>query len=324
MKFKKIMYGALCVLFVILTAAFISAPLKYSDAALRGIKLWALCVAPSTLPFLFMTALLTSFGAVERLSCRAAPITNKLFKLSGAAAYAFLSGAVCGYPVGAKVISDLREGGLITRDDATGMSVISSMSGPLFIVGSVGAGMYHSAAAGLIILFAQYAAVIITGIIFGRFRPKKEVSSSRLPRLKSVSADGILYSSMYSSVLSVLCVGGFICVFFLLAEMAEDFYITCPITFIMNQIPIFKGLGSGFSKGLIEVTGGCLALSAFFTPASIALSAFIITLGGLSVIFQQVAYLKRAEVNLRVFFLSKLTSALLAFFITLALANIFI
>lgn len=317
------MYGALGILLTLIAAAFISAPQRYSDAAMRGIRLWALCVVPSTLPFLFMTALLTSIGAVRWLARRATPITNKLFKLGGASAYVFLSGAVCGYPVGAKVISDLSEGGLLSKDEATGMSVICSMSGPLFIVGSVGAGMYKSAAAGAVILFAQYSSVIITGMIFGRAIHKK-ANSPLPPRVKMAAADGVLYSAMYSSVLSVLCVGGFICVFFLLAEMAEDFYITYPVTFIMNQIPVFKGLGAGFSKGLIEVTGGCLALSAAATPPSIALCAFIITLGGLSVIFQQLTYLKRARVDLRAFFLSKLISAVLAFFITLALANIFI
>jgi len=324
MKFKKIMYAAATVLLLLIIAAFISAPQKYMDVTMRGISLWTMCVLPSTLPFLFFTALLTTLGAVEKLSRAATKITTKIFNLSGSSAYIFLSGAICGYPVGAKIISDLYEGGIISPDESTGMSVICSMSGPLFIIGSVGANMYGSSAAGGIILLSQYLSVIITGFIFGKLRRKKSYKKTFGAKIKRAEADGVLYGAMYSSVLSVMCVGGFICVFYLLSAMAEDFRVTYPIAFIMEQIPLFKGLGKSFAKGLIEVTGGSKGLSEFFTPASLALNSFIITLGGLSVIAQQLAYLKKAKVSLRIFFLAKLVSALLAFFITLALALIFI
>lgn len=318
------MYAALTVFILLIIAAFISAPQRYMDITLKGISLWAACVLPSTLPFLFFTALLTALGAVEKLSRAAEPITAKAFNLSGSSAYVFLSGAICGYPVGAKIISDLCEGGVISSDEATGMSVIASMSGPLFIIGSVGANMYGSAAAGGIILLAQYLSVIITGLLFGRLRRKKSRYKKFSPRVIKAEAEGVLYRAMYSSVLSVMCVGGFICVFYLLSSMAEDFYITYPIALIIDKIPLFNGLGKSFARGLIEVTGGCKGLSEVFSPASLALNSFIITLGGLSVIFQQLAYLKKAKVSLRIFFLAKAVSAVLAFFIALALAYIFI
>lgn len=324
MKFKKIMYAAITVFILLIIAAFISAPQKYMDITMKGISLWAACVLPSTLPFLFFTALLTSIGAVEKLSRAAEPITSKAFNLSGSSAYVFLSGAICGYPVGAKIISDLYDGGIISSDETTGMSVISSMSGPLFIIGSVGANMYGNAAAGGIILLAQYLSVIITGLIFGTLRRKKSPYKKFSLRIKRAEADGVLYRAMYSSVLSVMCVGGFICVFYLLSAMAEDFFITYPIAFIIDKIPAFNGLGKSFAQGLIEVTGGCKGLSCALTPASLALNSFIITLGGMSVIFQQLAYLKKAKVSLRIFFLAKTVSAISAFFITLALSYIFI
>ena len=46
-----------------------------------------------------------------------------------------------GYPIGAKIIHDLYSKDLITEEDAKRMSIFSTTSGPIFIIGAIGVGM---------------------------------------------------------------------------------------------------------------------------------------------------------------------------------------
>lgn len=303
---------------MIISVFFIIMPGKYIKACQTGISLWAACVLPATFPFLFLTALITRLGYVNKISSFLAPATKKIFNLPGISGYVLLMSVISGYPIGAKIIADLKEGGVISSLEATKISVVASTSGPLFILGSVGTNMFSSVKIGSIILLSHYLATILGGIIL---RGKKRKSAEKNFKLKT-DENEVLYSAMYSSVISVLCVGGFIAAFYTLSVMLEDMKILYPLSFIIDSLPFFGGLGGGIAKGLIEMTSGCGELAASGNFLAVPACAFIITLGGLSIIFQQLAYLKKAGVKTGFFLLSKILQATLAFIICLLLSLI--
>lgn len=298
---------------MIISVFFIIMPGKYIKACQTGISLWAACVLPATFPFLFLTALITKLGYVNKISRFLSPATKKIFNLPGISGYVLLVSVISGYPVGAKIIADLKEGGAITSSEATKISAVASTSGPLFILGSVGTNMFSSVKTGAIILISHYLATILSGIIL---RGKKEQSAEKTftPR---ADENEVLYSAMYNSVISVMCVGGFIAAFYTLSVMLEDMKILYPLSFIIDNLPFSDGLGGGISKGLIEMTSGCKELAASGNFLAVPSCAFIITLGGMSIIFQQLAYLKKAGVKTGFFILSKLLQATLAFIVCL-------
>lgn len=158
-------------------------PDVYVASALEGVKLWALVVLPSLLPFFFFTSLLAKIGATERMARTLKKPCEQIFGTSGYAAYAFLMSILSGYPVGAKIIGDLGENGLIDETDATKMSAFCSTSGPLFIVGSVSVGMFGSVAAGKLLFLAHTLSALITGVIFRFYRQTKK---RRLRRTKTL------------------------------------------------------------------------------------------------------------------------------------------
>ena len=88
-------------------------PDVYVASALEGVKLWALVVLPSLLPFFFFTSLLAKIGATERMARTLTKPCRKIFGTSGYAAYALLMSILSGYTVGAKIIGDLGENRLI-------------------------------------------------------------------------------------------------------------------------------------------------------------------------------------------------------------------
>lgn len=283
-------------------------PARYMKACLDGVSLWAACVLPSALPFLFITGLFTRLGFVHRLSKNCAPVTSALFRLSGVSGYCILMSFLSGYPVGAKTLCDLKEQNVVSASEATKMSVLCSSSGPLFILGSVGMGMFSDVKIGIILLLSHFIAVLLSGIIF-RFYPTAP-SENFLPSLKR--ADNVLYECMYSSVLSVLVVGGFVAVFYTLSVMLADCRILTPIAQLLRLCAVPDKTARAFATGLVEMTGGCKSLAASPCVLNVALCAFLITFGGISALFQQIVYLKRAEVKLGLFLSVKLLQSVLA------------
>ena len=306
---QKLKSGILTVLlFSVLLLFTLRAP-RYMQVFLKGVSLWATCVLPSSLPFLFLTALLTNTGSVQKLSKAFSPVCKVLFNLSGVGGYCLLTSVLCGYPVGAKALYDLYAAGTVRKDEVTKMSLLCSTSGPLFILGSVGGGMFQNQKVGSILLISHLFSVLLSGMVL-RFFPTAENSSSLPPLDKT---DNLLYESMYSSVLSALLVGGFVCIFYTFAVLLSDYKILYPLQVVLQNLGMPAACSEGVCFGLIEMTGGVGILSASATPLSVALCAFLITLGGLSILFQQICYFQKARVKLQIFLPVKLLQALFAF-----------
>ncbi|RHE76568.1 hypothetical protein DW723_05725 [Blautia obeum] len=60
-------------------------------------------------------------------------IWNKVLGVSAAGAYAVIVGALCGYPVGAKIISDLYENHQISESEAKYLLTFTNHASPVFV-----------------------------------------------------------------------------------------------------------------------------------------------------------------------------------------------
>ena len=276
-------------------------PDKYIKLTLDGIKIWALTVLPSLLPFFFLTTLFTFVGFVGRISNLMLPLTKRIYGVSGIGFYVQLMSFLSGYPIGAKIVSDLAKNGVIDKKQANSIATFSSTSGPLFIVGSVGIGMFLSKKIGYILLISHLLGSIICGMIFKLIlKPTSESTSLCV----SKTCDNVLYESIYSAVISVIIVGGFIAIFYTLSAIIADIKILYPLEAILK--PIFGNLSDGILTGIIECTMGAKKLSLMPSAISITLTCGIISFGGISVWCQSLIYLTQAKVNIEIFALSKL------------------
>lgn len=317
---KSAAAASLCLLAVLVF--LVISPARYAGACLEGLKLWLTCIVPSLFPFFVFTALLTKLGAVSGASARLSPLMESAFRMPGAASYCFLMSALSGYPVGSRIVSDLREAGAIGSEDAAHVGALCSTSGPMFVIGSVGAGMFGSAVYGAVLLVSHLSAIVGVSWIAARFRKKKSVPH-RLPPLKKT--DGLLYESVYGAVASILCVGGFVALFFVLSEMLEAARLMAPLGWLFGKIfSVFgaENAGMAFAEGLLEVTHGCSALAQTGASA-LPPAAFAITFGGACILAQQLAYLKKAGAKAGTFVLFKLAQAAAAFFICFGLCAAF-
>ncbi len=299
----------------------ITKPETYVETTKTGIIVWALTVAPSLLPFFFLTSLLTYLGVVKKIIKTASPVTKFLYNESGVSFWTQIMSFLSGYPVGAKIIADLYQNNIISSKTATKLSIISSTSGPLFIVGSVGVAMFKNKTVGLLLLVSHYLSSIILGVLFRNYGDNQPIA----PLLhKNNDIDNILYDCIWSAVSSVLVVGGFIAVFYTLSQILLDFNL---LFFIQKPLSLIFGsqLSYGITMGLIESTTGCLQLAKCgISNVSVSLASAIISFGGISIWFQSIAFLTKAKVNIKIFMLGKILQTIISFLVCFLLSLIFI
>ena len=295
----------------------------YSYAVTEGIKLWIACVLPALFPYFFITAVLSSLGVTGKIGRFAAPLTRKVFNCGGISGYAFFISVISGYPVGAKIVSDMRINGLLTESEGVRAATFCSTSSPLFLTASVGNIMFKSPLFGILLFVANVLSAVATGFVFSFYKRKDK--SCGESQFSVQNADNVLYESVYSAVISVLVVGGMITIFYLITEILVSLNILTPITDVLSRIFSSPVKANATCYGFFECTRGLRILSServslFTLPVASAICSF----GGLSVIMQSAAYLKKAKIKTALFFLSKILSAVFGFLIGLLLSVAFL
>ena len=294
--FKKVIsvISALALLFAI--ALFLISPVRYALCVREGISLWAVSVLPSVFPFLFLTAALSQTKPFAVFSRRIAPVSQKLFRISGTGAGIFLLSVLSGYPVGARTIADYEKNNLLPKEELFRLSCLCSTCGPVFLIGVVGGGMLNNALLGALMLLCHLTAVTLISFLLSRRAQKPTARPIPFARAKSG-----LFENIYSAVIAVLCVGGSIALFACFSQMLADI-------FRLNDASMLTAL----IRGLVEMTTGCNLLCKNPTPFSLSLCCFLTTFGGGCVLFQQLAFLTPTGIKPFPFILVKLTEGVLA------------
>ena len=302
------------ILVFILLIIMLLAPARYFDSVKGGILLFTASVLPSMLPYFFFTKIFTSVGGAESISTTVGRPISRAYGVSPICGYAFVMSLLSGYPVGARVLADLYEKGCVDREDVLRATSFSSTSGSMFVLGSVGAQILGSVNAGWVILVCHYLSAILNGLVF--CARKRGSNGTLAPLLPRSSADDLLSEAMYESVLSLALVGGFIAVANLLSDMTSDVIGFFGIN-VLSETSVVSGLFFSF----FEVTRGCVVFSkcALSLCWVAALSAAAVSFGGLSVVFQTVAFVGKAGVSPGKILLRKMTQAMIAFLLCLGI-----
>ena len=307
-------------------AMIILHPNTYSNSCISGLKLWVFIVLPSSLPFFFLTTLFTQTGTLITLSQKLNKLSFTLFKQKGICFYAFLMSVLSGYPVGSRICYDLYTQGLINNHEAEKLSLLSSTSGPIFVIGAVGVTMFKSTLIGAILFLTHILSAIIVGVLVRNHGKTKALPNALLYPQK---VNNILYDSVYQSVISSLVVGGFISIFYVIADIVKHTNLLYPIEFVFSKILLVFGenpkLANSFLIGIIECTRGCRDLSTLpISPLIVALTGTLISFGGISIIMQSLAFLKGAKVKVLFFLKGKLLHALLTFILAFLFSFLFL
>ena len=139
------------VLIALLTAALalVTAPTQAMTGAKNGLTLCCNVIIPSLFPFFVLSSLAVDLGLAAYLGRLLEGVMRPLFRVSGCCAMAVVLGFVGGYPLGAKTALELYRQGLCTKTETERLLAFCNNSGPAFILGVVGAGIFGSGQIGL-------------------------------------------------------------------------------------------------------------------------------------------------------------------------------
>lgn len=224
-------------------------------------------------------------------------MTQKLFGIGGAGASALLLGVTGGYPLGADAVARLRRSGALTREQAERALAFCNNSGPAFLVGAAGVGVFHSAGYGLLLYGVHVLSAVLVGMLFaprsGGFEPEPR------GQITAVSLAQALPEAVRSAVYAVLTVSGFVVTFSVVTGMLDA---SGLLPALVGTLSARLGLELHFARalctGVLELGTGIGAMQGLTpTPGNLALAAFLIGWGGVSVHCQTAAVIAGTDIK---------------------------
>lgn len=309
-------------LLVIMCIIIIFNPSVYSKSCLNGVSVWAFKVFPLMFPFFILTKLIANLNTPKENFLD--KFFNKTYNTPKGSFSTFFLSALSGYPMGAKLICNMHENNHITTIEAKKMLSFCSVSGPMFMIGTVGVMMLNNFKAGVIILISNIIASLLNGLIYRGKKRKKEDLKLETNRQQISFADCV-----YDSLISVLMVGAYIVISFIFIDLLNNLglinFISMTICKLFNCTENLNVIKSIFN-GLIEITRGIFDLSntALSLKIKTVISSSLIAFGGFSILLQSVSFLNNLKISIKHILIQKTTQALLCLIVSVILCILFL
>ncbi len=331
---RHMSYYLLVITVLLLVVSIVIYPKESVEASYNGLMTWFTIVLPSLLPFFVGAEMLIGLGVVRFIGALLEPIMRPLFNVPGEGSFAFAMSVTSGYPVGVKVVSRLRQEGTITLGEAQRMAAFCSTSGPLFILGAVGVGMFESSQVGIALALCHYLAAILVGLIFRFYRhrdfsPQNRASDNRYlktalrqlraSRQKRQPLGTLMGNAVKEAINTILVVGGFIIVFSVVIRILQltglISFFSKILLFLFSSLNFDISVYSGLITGFFEITMGSKLISEIAHVsllAKLTATSFIIAWSGFSIHAQSFSILNQTDIKSSIYVLSKLLHGLLS------------
>ena len=291
-------------LFTVSICAFILSlryPNEIKAGIIDGTKLALYGVIPAIFPFMILSDMITASKAFDNGIISYA--ISVVFGVPREASSSIILGNICGFPLGAKIITDRYRLGIISREDAERVIGIATNPSLAFVISGVGAGMLGSTKDGVLLYFSLILSTAITGALYRR----KHISSRNIRLINGQKFN--LSESTKSAAINSLYVGAFIVFFSYIINMLKA----------LLSSELFVSLVSV----ILEITSATQELIDIFSNKLILLPliAFALGFSGFSV-HMQVSALINSEYSMRLYYTEKLTEGVIAAVICMIIIRI--
>ncbi|MBE7013808.1 MAG: hypothetical protein E7419_01215 [Ruminococcaceae bacterium] len=286
----------LTLIFLILLVIF---PLEVSNSVASSLDLCLKSVIPALFPFLIVSYIITETSIPNNYFTL---FLSKLFNISPQSVPAYISGILCGYPIGGKMALELFEKGKIGKNEKDRLLIFANNSGPGFIIGMVGGVLFKSIHTGMIIYISHVFSSLIYAIITSFSASKVKYSIPK--ENKKISFLPALSFSIRKSMESLINITGVILFF-------------SSVISLLNLIPSVDSFSfKGLLFGLLEMTNGIKVIvsSTLSLRLKAAISSFLVTFSGFCVFMQLKSFSEK--INTASYFLGKTLCAVFAFLLT--------
>jgi len=317
MRTKKVL-PVLCTLGIALLGMGILADSTAVAQGIRdGLGVCGNVLVPSLFPFMALAGYVSRTDFARLLSLPLAPVTTRVFKLPAELGAVVLLSLVGGYPVGARMISDLLAEGRIQRKTAQRMLCFCVNSGPSFLVSAVGVGMLMDRRAGVILLGSQILATLLVGAVVS-LRAKEPPGMK--PRAAKTGGTAAFVSAVSGASSSMLVMCAFAVLFSAGLSLLRS---SGVVEALAEALSLREAVVSAVLGGLLEVTSGCLNAVKVGGLPGFGLLCAAVSFGGLSVICQVMSCFEGQEMGFRGYLLSRGAHAAIAAAVAVPLYSAF-
>lgn len=304
-------------------------PKEAMEAAKSGLTLCYNVIIPSLFPFFVLSSLVVELGLAGYLGRMLEGIMRPLFNVSGACASAFALGFIGGYPVGAKTAINLYEKGMCTKTEAERLLSFCNNSGPAFILGVVGAGIFSSSRVGLLLYLAHITASICVGILFRFYKAggkKKEARAQ--PQFHAERFTVAFTSSVKNSFFSALNICAFVVFFTVVIRLLILTGLIPALSTLLGRLLSPFGFDGVWAQrlltGALEISSGVWTLSGEGALAGrLSMAAFMLGWAGISVHCQVLSFLGNSGLSVCTYIAGKFLHGLFSAAFMAILVQIF-
>ena len=260
-----------------------------------AIIIWANSIVPVLLPFFIFSEFIKRTGDLHKLSPKVYPFI-----------IAFLSG----YPMGAKVVGDFVRTKVVTIEQGKYILSYSLVTGPAFIIFTIGSFLGNTKAA-VLVAVAHYLGAFLNNRLYK--------TEDKYLKIHTTSKADLDYMENFSYAIA----SGFRAMATILAYLIF-FTIGINILEHLNLFSIISNeLVSSAFKGLFEMTLGInlVGLCDASMELKVIIASVLVSFGGLSVIGQSMSMTRNTGIGFRDIFEIKFTHALTSGIVATLLVN---
>ena len=278
--YKNSFRNGFVMIFVFVTYCILTHSAQSMSLAANGLNLWYRNMIPALLPFMILSGTLLRMGLTEGFTTILYPFIKQLYRVRRNVCYVMIMGFLCGFPMGAKCVSDLYDRGKLTHSEAAFLLAFCNNIGPVYFVSFALPLLGCRLLA--IPLFGMYGLPLLYGLFLRYTRFRKDIyaedASRNQPDALPMSFLPALDEAIYTSVQSMLMLGGYMILFNLLMLL--------PALYIPDCLP--------YLAPLMEISGGLSILGASRPIYSLITLPF----GGLSCIAQTYTCIRQTDLSL--------------------------
>lgn len=313
----------------LMAAGLVLWPSEAAEAVREGLKLCGNVIIPALFPFFLLSSLVVELGLSRYLGKLLSPVMYPLFRVNGSCGTALALGVVGGYPVGARTAIQLYQSGQCSKTEAERLLAFCNNCGPAFILGVVGAGLFHSGRAGLLLYAAHLLASLTVGLLF-RFYRAGETTVRPLrtaDSFQTVSFPAAFTKSVGSALSGCLNITAFILCFSVLIRILTRSGVMDLLSALLAQLlaPLgFDRVWAGrLLTGFLELSTGVSSLVDGAPVRRLSMAAFMLGWAGISVHCQVLAFLGSSGLSLRPYLLGKFLHGCCSAWFTLLFTRLF-
>lgn len=305
------------VIILLFSLGLVLFPAEATKSARDALTVCINSVIPSLFPFFVVSRLITGLRYTDFFGRVLNRVVCPLFG-TGSASSAFILGITGGYPIGAATCVSLYKSNLCSKEESEHLLAFCNNSGPAFIIGAVGVGIYSSVKLGTLLFLIHVLAAITVGILFRLFSPIKCHNKKQSHHNTNIKLPfhSIFIGAVSGALSSCLSISAYIVLFSAFVSVLNQFNILPLLSLLPAKLfNVDSSVISALLSGVFEVTVGTYSLAACNSlQLSFILTAFLLGWGGLSVHCQTLGILDDSGISASRYFPGKFLHGVISAF----------